>query len=104
MEEAEKIVGVLPIDEEPDVIEVLADLKPVIGLVLACSGHLEVASTMVAMPMGGAMSTITVLGFDIPAVDTMARWTGVEMTPQIADDLLVIEAEMVRCFAERHVT
>lgn len=77
-------------EEGEDVIEMLADLQPVIELVEAGRGLLKV---------GGGMAPV-VLGLDLPAFDVLARWMSIEIDRRMASDLMVISDEVAMIFRE----
>lgn len=93
--EAERIAAPLAAgaDRAEEPAEIMAELKPVITLIVAAQRHVRTAP----VGMGGAV----VIGFDLGMIDQLARWKGIEMTPERADDVMVLEGEMVRLLNAR---
>ena len=78
---------------DSDVIELWSEIQPAVELALACASHLQT--------VGGGFAAPVVVGFDRSAVDVTARWMDVQMTPDLLNDLRVLEAEMAAVFNER---
>jgi hypothetical protein len=88
---ARQIAGELPNageKEDEELVELLPELEPVVELARSCANHLHIA--------GGGFSRPIVMGFDLPALDVMARWMELAIDAQMTTDLRVIEAEMIR--------
>lgn len=70
----------MAIPEDPP-IDLFADMLPAIRLFASCSGQWRMH------PVTGAL-----VDLDYAAVDLIARWTGVEMTPRLFDDVRALAA------------
>lgn len=75
-------------EEDEEVIELLAELKPVIELAVACANRLSV--------VGGAFAQPLVMGFDLTAVEIVAKWMGIMIDQAMGEDLRTLEAHMLK--------
>lgn len=77
---AEKVAGI-----ETGPTRLPGSMRDIVRLAGATTAQWRIA--------GGGMGADVPIGFDMTAVDVVARWLGIEASPRLLDDLAVIERE-----------
>ena len=94
-EAAESWAGSAP-DPVPARIEVLSVVVPAVRLFAAMVSQWRLQVVAVPTPAGPAFEARRT-GLDLGALDTVARWLGIEADAQIFQDVRTLEAEALSC-------